>query len=100
MNETTERIESLVSQKRIKLHVFEPSNRKIWTVVGKSEEHWLDPESHFCSCQAYYFGRINAKDDCYHLEAQKLAEKQTKFEIIKFSDEEYLDFIKSIIKDL
>ncbi len=100
MNYTDEKIELLVSQKRVKLHIFEPSNRKIWTVVGKSEEHWLDPESNFCSCQAYYFGRINGKDDCYHLLAQKLAQKQTKFDVIKFSDEEYYDFVRSIIKGL
>jgi len=100
VNEIDTRIGSVVSQKRVKLHIFEPSNRKIWTVVGKSEEHWLDPESQFCSCQAYYFGRIHGKEYCYHLEAQKIAEKQTKFEIIKFSDEEYFDFIQSILKGL
>jgi len=28
------KIDSLLSEKRIKLHIFEPSNRKIFTVVG------------------------------------------------------------------
>ena len=100
MNEITEKISSLVSENRIKLHVFEPSNRKIWTVVGKTREHWLDPESEFCSCPAYYFGHLNGKEICYHLMAQKMAEKQNKFETIKFSDEEYCDFIQSVIKSL
>lgn len=100
MNEIDEKIESVVSQNRVKLHVFEPSNRKIWTVVGRAEEHWLDPESEFCSCPGYYFGKLNGKNSCYHIESQKLAEKQKKFETIHFSDDEYFDFIHSIVKDL
>ena len=39
MNKEPDRIEQLVSEKRVKLHLFEPSQRKIWTVVGKGEEH-------------------------------------------------------------
>ena len=35
------KIDSLLSEKRIKLHLFEPSNRKIWTVVGADKEYWL-----------------------------------------------------------
>ncbi|MDX1596340.1 MAG: hypothetical protein R3327_05310 [Nitrosopumilaceae archaeon] len=100
MNETTDKIDTLVSQNRIKLHVFEPSNRKIWTVVGKAKEHWLDPDMKFCSCPSYYFGRLNGKKFCYHIEAQKIAEKQGKFETIVFSDDEFYDFIKSVINEL
>jgi hypothetical protein len=39
MSKDSRRIQSLVSEKRVKLHVFEPTQRKIWTVVGKSNEH-------------------------------------------------------------
>ena len=35
LNKEPDRIEQLVSEKRVKLHLFEPSQRKIWTVVGK-----------------------------------------------------------------
>ena len=49
LNKEPDRIEQLVSEKRVKLHVFEPSQRKIWTVVGKGEEHWIDPDGHYCS---------------------------------------------------
>jgi len=28
------KIDSLLSEKRIYLHIFEPSDRRIWTVVG------------------------------------------------------------------
>jgi predicted nucleic acid-binding Zn finger protein len=100
VNENSERIANLVSQKRIKLHVFEPSGRKIWTVLGRGGEHWLDPEGEFCSCPGYYYARLNGDKTCYHLDSLKLAEKEKKIEEIVFSDEEYLDFISSLVPDL
>jgi len=94
------RIESIVSENRVKLHVFEPSQRKIWTVVGIGEEHWLDPDGMYCSCPGFYFGKLNGKDTCYHLESVQLAKKQNKIEKIIFSDEEFSDFLSGIISDL
>jgi len=94
---SSEKIESTVSEKRVKLHVFEPSNRKIWTVIGKEKEYWIDPNLGYCSCPGYYFGKLNDKDGCYHLESVKLAQKEDKVEKIIFADEEYGDFIFSIV---
>ena len=54
MNKDSDRVESLVSEGRVKLHIFEPSQRKIWTVVGKGEEHWIDPDSRYCACPGFY----------------------------------------------
>ncbi len=100
MEEPKKKTEVIVSEKRVKLHVFEPSNRKIWTVVGKGEEHWLDPEFDYCSCQAYYFGKLKGKKSCYHLESVKIAKEENDIEIVKFSDEEYVDFVKGLILEL
>ena len=100
MNKDSERIESIVSEKRVKLHLFEPSQRKIWTVVGKGKEHWLDPDAEYCSCLGYYFGRLNGKATCYHLDSAYLAKKENKIETIRFSDEEYGDFLSGLISDL
>ncbi len=100
MKKDPNKIESTVSEKRVKLHLFEPSNRKIWTVVGKGEEYWLYPEMEYCSCPSYYFGKINGKKECYHLESVKLAEKENKIEVIKFSDDEYGDFLTGLVSDL
>ena len=55
MDERSDRIKSILSEKRVKLHHFLPSNRKIWTVVGKDKEHWLDPDLQFCSCTGFFF---------------------------------------------
>ena len=95
-----EKIESAVSEKRVKLHLFEPSNREIWTIVGRGKEHWLDPYFEFCSCPGNYFGKLDGKKGCYHLESIKLAKKENKFETIKFSDDEFEDFISSLVDDL
>jgi predicted nucleic acid-binding Zn finger protein len=95
-----DRIESLVSEKRVKLHVFEPSQKEIWTVVGKGKEHWLDPDSEYCSCPGYYFGKLSGKKSCYHLESVVLAKKENKFEKVIFSDDEYVEFLASLIPDL
>ena len=100
MNVDSERIESMVSAKRVKLHVFEPSQRKIWTVVGKGGEYWIDPDGSYCSCPGFYFGKLNGKTICYHLESAELAQKENKVEKITFSDEEYSDFLSGLISDL
>nr|AIF02867.1 hypothetical protein [uncultured marine thaumarchaeote KM3_15_E05] len=104
-----EKIDSVLSEKRIKLHIFEPSNRKIWTVVGTEREYWLDPYLDFCSCPGYYFN-----NECYHLdtltvaievdkgviEPKELDLAKNKIEIITFSDLEYEDFIAGLLSDL
>ena len=90
----------MISEKRVKLHLFEPSNREVWTVVGKEKEHWLDPDGEYCSCRGFYFGRLAGKKMCYHLESAILAKKKNQSEKIVFSDDEYLDFIKNLVSDL
>lgn len=100
MNVDSERIESVVSEKRVKQHVFEPSQRQIWTVVGKDNEYWVDTEGGYCSCPAFYFGKLNGKESCYHLESAELAKKKNSFETIIFADEEFADFIYGLISDL
>ena len=76
MSTKQERIDSIVDERRVKLHLFNPSKREIWTVVGKAKEHWIDPISKFCSCSGYYFGMIKNKSPCYHLESIFKAKKK------------------------
>ena len=100
MKKTPNRIESMVSESRVKQHIFEPSMRKIWTVVGKEKEYWLDPELDFCSCAGFYFANIVKQTRCYHLDLVVQAIKDDKVDIVKFSDDEYEDFLSGIIADL
>ena len=100
MSKNSERIKLMVSERRVKLHVFEPTGRKIWTIVGKENEHWIDPDSSYCSCSGFYFGRLRGKKTCYHLESAHLAISDESFEKIVFSDEEFSDFLSGLIADL
>jgi len=100
MTKDSERIQSIISEKRVKLHLFEPSQRKIWTVVGLGEEHWIDPDGGYCSCPGFYFGKLNGKTACYHLESVSLARKDDQIETIIFSDDEFSDFLSGLISDL
>jgi len=95
MASQTKKIDSLLSEKRIKLHIFEPSDRRIWTVVGIDKEYWFDPDLDFCSCPGYYFN-----NECYHLDNFPTAMSQNQIESTIFSDDEYGPFIGSLLSEL
>ncbi len=99
MNEE-QKIKFAVSQGRIKLHLFKPSKRKIWTAVGESTEYWLEPDLNFCSCKGYYFNKLDRYGTCYHLKSAKIAKLNNKIELIEFTDFEYDDFLSCLIYDL
>jgi len=90
----------MLSEKRIKIHHFLPSNRKIWTIVGKEKEHWLEPDLKFCSCAGFYFGMLKNKKPCYHIDSLEIAKKEEQYECIKFSDNEFESFMFGVINDL
>ena len=97
---TSEKINQTVENKRVKMHVFKPSMRKIWTIVGMDQEYWADPDMGFCSCAGYYFSRQSQKQYCYHLKSIKIAIDEGKYEIVNFADDEYGDFASSLIAGL
>jgi predicted nucleic acid-binding Zn finger protein len=84
----------------VKLHLFEPSKRKIWTVVGKDNEHWLDSDLGYCSCEDYYYNAMEKGQQCYHLQAVQTAIKQDKVETITFHDSEFESFISALVHDM
>ena len=100
MNEKSQKIKSVITEKRIKLHYFLPSNRKIWTIVGKEKEHWLEPDLKFCSCAGFYFGMLKNKKPCYHIDSIQIAKKEELYERIEFSDDEFEGFMSGLINDL
>ncbi len=93
-------VDAIILAKGVKLHLFEPSNRKIWTVVGKENEHWLDYDLGFCSCEDYYYNTMEKGKLCYHLKAVKTSIEQDKVETIKFQDSEFDNFISALVDDL
>ncbi len=97
---TLDNIGKVVSSGGVKLHLFVPSNRKIWTVVGKEKEYWLDPELGFCSCEDYYYNEMTKNGICYHLKATKAAQEKGVVEKIQFTDSEFDDFARALIDDI
>jgi len=96
----SQKINLILSENRVKLHIFNPSKKEIWCIVGEKNEYWLDQSLNFCSCKGYYFTKLNQKMSCYHLKSIEIALKNKNIDVVEFSDEEYDDFLLSIIHDL
>lgn len=84
----------------LKLHYFVPSERKLWTIVGKNNEYWLDAELDYCSCKHYYYKTLSGKEKCQHLKIFNELLKNNNYDKIKFSDDEYSNFLTILIKDI
>jgi predicted nucleic acid-binding Zn finger protein len=93
------RIESTVNSGAVKLHIFEPSGRKLWTIVGKDNEHWTDLDLEFCSCKNYYYKTLSNLGTCYHLKSVQEAKEKNEFVSITFDDSEYLGFVSALLSD-
>lgn len=80
---------------------FKPSGRKIFVVVGKMGDEFIDPEKPYCSCSNFFFKVLSGKDDlCYHLLSYKIAVKADRVDVIEFSDEEYPGYLAATIGDV
>ena len=101
-----ERAEKLVDELRVKQHLFSPSRRQVWTVVGREGDTMvlLDYDSNgspYCSCDDFHYRVLSGTiTECYHLIAARRALDQNKYSKIEFSDDEYESFLRSLLKDL
>ena len=43
----------------VKRHVFLPSGRYVYTVVGSNADEFIDPDKPFCSCESYFYGVLS-----------------------------------------
>jgi predicted nucleic acid-binding Zn finger protein len=94
------RIESALQSGSIKQVLFQPSGRKLWTVIGKDNEHWTDPELGFCSCKDFYFTTLSGGQSCYHLKSVEKAIKENRFVTVEFDDSEYVQFLQALAEDV
>jgi predicted nucleic acid-binding Zn finger protein len=90
-----EKAEDALASGSVKLHLFLPSGRKLWTVVGKEGEYWVDPELSFCSCKDYYFATLSGGGPCYHLKSVENAAEEG-LEALEFSDGDYDSFLQAL----
>ena len=94
----TPAIKEAVVEGRVKRHVFLPSGRTVWTVVGRKAEYWVDPHHGYCSCPAHYFG--GPAGTCYHIKYQIRAHSSSTYETIEFHDEEFDAFVTGLVNDV
>lgn len=90
-----------VSKGCVKAHVFSPSGRVIYTVVGRSGEEFIDPDKPFCSCKNFFFGVLGGRNQtCYHLLSYAIAREADRLDRIELHDEEFEAFTNLLIQDL
>ncbi len=82
---------------RVRKHVFSPSGRIVWTVVGEEREYQVLPLATFCSCNDFYF-RVLSLDAflCYHLLAQQLADAFNRYVVIAGDDGDYAPLLGAL----
>lgn len=86
----------IVRGSKVSLHVFRPSERKLWVVAGEHGEYFVLPYAKFCSCNDFYFQVAKGLPACVccHLLAQRIAQLLGAYEREEHGDEEYLSFLE------
>jgi predicted nucleic acid-binding Zn finger protein len=83
---------------KVTAHVFQPSGRKLWTVMGSHGEYVILPNAKFCNCDDFYF-QITKKLNihvCYHLIAQRIASMLGVHEKVEHSDRSYAQLLEKL----
>ena len=93
------KIDNTISLGSVKRLLFRPSERTLWIVVGKDNEHWADPELGFCTCKDYYFKALSGGSECYHLKSVRKAVEESRFSTVQFDDNEYVQLLQAIAED-
>jgi predicted nucleic acid-binding Zn finger protein len=85
----------------VKRHLFLPSRREAYTVVGHRGDEFLDPASPYCSCDDFYFRVMAGKRDlCYHLISYQIASKAELLDTVEFDDHEFNQIMGAIAEDV
>ncbi len=80
---------------------FLPSGRKVFSVVGRLGDEFIDPERPYCSCSNFFFRVTGGREEiCYHLLSYKIAVKTGKLDVVEFSDEEYAGYLVATVRDV
>ncbi len=80
---------------------FTPSGRKVFTVVGKMGDEFIDPEKPYCSCSNFFFKVTRGREElCYHLLSYRIAAETGKVDVVQFSDEEYAAYMSATVGDV
>ena len=96
-----ERAVDAVLEGRVKKHIFTPSGRVLFTVVGRSGDEFIDLDRPFCSCQHFFYRVLGGSGEvCYHLLSNSIAAEIHEFSETVFHDEELGSFMELLSSDL
>ena len=86
-----------VIKRGITKYRFKPSNRIVWTAIGKNDEYMIYPKS-YCSCIDFYKSVVikGIRSVCKHLVAQIICEALNNFEEKEMEDIKFKDFIEGV----
>jgi predicted nucleic acid-binding Zn finger protein len=85
----------------VKKHVFLPSGRSVYTVVGSNADEFIDPDKAYCSCESYFYRVLSDKaKQCYHMLGYKVASESGLVSEVEFADEEYDTFMRLLATDV
>jgi predicted nucleic acid-binding Zn finger protein len=75
-------------------YIYKPSNRVVWTAMGRNQEHLVYPKL-FCSCQDYYKNVVvnKIREFCKHIIAQVISEALHKFKETTLNDKEFRELV-------
>jgi predicted nucleic acid-binding Zn finger protein len=94
------KVDNTVGSGSVKQMLFMPSGKKLWIVIGKDNEYWIDVELGFCSCKDFYFTTLSGGQDCYHLKSvRKTIQQQRGFTAIEFDDSDYIRLLQAVADD-
>lgn len=84
----------------VKKHLFLPSGRFIYTVVGSNADEFIEPSRPYCSCESYFYTVLSNKARfCYHTLGYKIAQESGLVREVTFDDEEYDGFMRALASD-
>lgn len=88
-----------VNGRYVKRHVFYPSGREIWTVVGYDGDQIVNESQPYCSCRDFYFKVLEGREvNCYHILALKIAKRVELYDEVKLNDIEYPSLLRMILE--
>jgi predicted nucleic acid-binding Zn finger protein len=78
-------------------YTYKPSNRVIWTAMGRNQEHLIYPKL-FCSCQDYYKNVVvnRIRDFCKHIIAQVISEAIHNFKETTLDDKDFKELVAGL----
>ncbi len=87
---------NLVRDGRVKKYVF--NGIALWVVVGKERDYLVLPDI-YCSCEDFYVRVVSRmeKKYCIHLLAQRIAEKNEKYDTYNLDREELRRIIEYLL---